>query len=181
MRPSLAIPAQETGVIRVFALDAKAPALAAILPPHPLDAGHLAPLLGLPTIRDEDAERVTLKDLGDLSLSQFLRVGHDIREDDLAPLAEVLDALAGHVLLIHSTAFGGEAAHILPAPGIRFVGAFRRSEAPAAPLTLPEAERPEILAPPPPMTVSRRRGSGLVLALVILVILAAVLILYGRS
>lgn len=180
MRPSLAIPAQETGVIRVFALDAKAPALAAILPPHPLDAGHLAPLLGLPTIRDEDAERVTLKDLGNLSLSEFLRVGHDIREDDLAPLTEALDALAGHVLLIHSTAFGGEAAHILPAPGIRFVGAFRRTEAPAAPLTLPEAERPEILAPPP-MTVSRRRGSGLVLALVILVSLAAVLILYGRS
>ena len=167
----LSVPAFEAGAVRVFALDAADPKLAAILPPHPIDAGHLAPLLGLETLHDEDAERIAIADLGDFTLSEFLRIGHDIRSADLAPHAQALDALTGHVLLIFSTAFAGAPVQLSPAQGLRPIALLHRNDAPPAPLTLPETERPEILTPPTQKTSKARRSPWVVL------ILAAILVI----
>ena len=131
--PSLTVPAFEAGVTRIFALDPADPTLAAILPPQPLDAGHLAPLLGAATLREGHADRVAIKDLGDLTLSEFLRIGHDARSDDLAANAAALDGLRGQVLLVHSSAFDGQAVTLAPVPGLTFMGGFRRNDAPPCP------------------------------------------------
>lgn len=169
----LSVPAFEAGAVRVFSLDAAEPRLAAIFPPHPIDAGHLAPLLGLDTLRDEDAERIAIADLGDYTLSEFLRIGHDIRSADLAPHAQALDALKGHVLLIHSTAFAGAPVQLSPAQGLRPIALLHRNDAPPAPLSLPENERPEILTPPPQETTKSRRSpwAVLIFSIVILIVL----------
>lgn len=168
----LTIPAHEAGTVRVFAMDASDPALATILPPHPLEAGHLARLLGVESLREGDVERIAIRDLGDYTLSEFLRIGHDTRSSDLAPHAADLDALQGHVVLIHSTAFSGKSATLSPAPGLRLVATLRRNEAPPPPLSLPEAERPEILAPQG-KAESRRRSpwAAILLTILLLIIL----------
>lgn len=169
----LTIPAHEAGFVRVFAIDALDPALATILPPHLLDAGHLARLLGVESLREGDVERVAIRDLGDYTLSEFLRIGHDTRSSDLAPHAADLDALQGHVVLIHSTAFAGKPATLSPAPGLRLVATLRRNEAPPPPLSLPEAERPEILVPQGKAESSRRRRpwAAILLTILLLIIL----------
>lgn len=173
---ALHVPALESGVTRIFSLDPTAPALTAILPPHPLDAGHVATLLGLSVLREGQSDRIAIKDLGDLTLSEFLRIGHDARSDDLAAIAPTLDALGGHVLLVHSLAFDGRATTLSPNPGLSFMGAFRRNDAPPAPLTLPEQERPEILARPAgPQPSGRPLGALVTLALLAL---AALVLLY---
>lgn len=173
--PGLAVPAHEAGVIRLFAPNPSDPGLASILPPHPLEAGHLAPLLGVDDLRAEDAERIAIRDLGDYTLSEFLRIGHDARSADIAPLAAMLDGLSGHVILLHSSAFAGRPATLRPVPGLTFLGAVRRNDAPPAPLSLPEAERPEILTPPASPDAPRRRRSGL--ALLILAFLLGTIVL----
>lgn len=178
MTQGLAVPAAELGVIRVFALDGADPALAAILPPHPVDGGHLAPLLGLARIDDEDVERIALRDLGEMALSDLLAIGHDIRAEDLEPARARLDATTGQVLLIHSRAFGGQAAQLAPAPGLRFLGAFRRNDAPPAPLSLPAAERGEAL-PPPPAAAAPPARKGWAMAALILALLLLGLALFA--
>lgn len=177
-RPGLTVPAFEAGVTRIFAMDAADPALSAILPPHGFDSGALAALLGLPGLRDGHADRVAVADLGDFTLSEFLRIGHDARSDDLAPLAPALDGLRGHVLLLHSGAFDGRPATLTPAPGLGFMGSFRRNDAPPAPLTLPEKERPEVLERPAPQVPGLRLGFLLPL---VLVILGLVAVLYALT
>jgi hypothetical protein len=175
--PSLTVPAFEAGVTRIFALDPADPALAAILPPQPLDAGHLAPLLGLAALREGHADRVAIKDLGDLTLSEFLRIGHDARSDDLAANAAALDGLHGHVLLVHSSAFHGQAVTLAPVRGLTSMGGFRRNNAPPAPLSLPEKERPEVLERPAPQVPWLRIGGLLPFVLLILGLVAILLAL----
>jgi hypothetical protein len=171
MTQGLAVPAAELGVVRVFALDGADPALAAILPPHPVDGGHLAPLLGLARIDDEDVERIALRDLGEMALSDLLAIGHDIRAEDLEPARARLDE-------IHSRAFGGQAAQLAPAPGLRFLGAFRRNDAPPAPLSLPAAERGEAL-PPPPAAAAPPARKGWAMAALFLALLLLGLALFA--
>lgn len=178
MTEGLAVPAAELGVVRVFALDRADPVLVAILPPHPVDGGHLAPLLGLARIDDEDVERITIKDLGDMALSDLLAIGHDIRAEDLEPARARLDAATGQVLLIHSRAFGGQAAQLAPAPGLHFLGAFRRMDAPPAPLTLAPAPRDEAL-PPPPATAAPQGSRGWAMAVLFLALFLLGLALFA--
>ncbi len=175
LAPDLSVPALEAGVIRVFALDGGDPALAAILPPHPLDAGHLAPLLGVAALREGDAERIALRDLGDYTLSEFLRIGHDIRSEELAPVAAELDALTGHVILLHSAAFAGQAASLTLHPGLRLVASLNRRAAPATPLSLPAAERPEILTPVPAAATKGKGGFWLAAVILGLIAMGALL------
>lgn len=173
--PGLSVPPLEAGVIRVFSLAEGDPALAAILPPHPLDAGHLAPLLGVASLRDGDAERVDLRDLGDYTLSEFLRIGHDIRSEELAPVAAELDTLEGHVILLHSAAFAGQAASLAPHPALRLVASLHRRAAPATPLSLPATERPEILTPPPALATKGKGGVWLAAVILGLIVMGALL------
>lgn len=177
----LSVPAHELGVLRLFALDPDAPTLAALRPPHQLEAGQLAPLLGLSTLREGQAERFAINDLGDFTLTEFLRIAHDIRSDELAPHQPLLDSLKGHVLALHSPAFSGAATRLTPAPGLRFLGAFRRNDAPPAPLSLPATEKDETLSPP--LSAPSRRGSGLAIltALALLLALGLALLLWGKA
>lgn len=172
--PDLTVPAFESGVTRIFAIEAADPALTAILPPLPLDPGHLARLLGVTGLRDGHADRVAIKDLGDLTLSEFLRIGHDARSEDLAVILPALDRLRGLVLLVHSSAFGGQALTLTPQPGLTFIGAFRRHDAPPAPLSLPEKERAEVLQRPTPQGAGVRIGALLAVLFVILCLMALV-------
>lgn len=175
MTPGLDVPAFERGVIRVFSPDATDPSLAAVLPPHPVDAGHFAPLLGLSTLSEDGIDRITLSDLADFTLSEFLQIGHDLSAETLAAHRETLDQLKGHLFLVHSSAFSGKAVTLRPASGLVFVGAFRQTELPPAPIALPEKEKPEVLTPPGQSLASRRTGSLLPLVLLAIVALAFVL------
>ena len=173
MTPDLTVHAHEAGILRVFALHPDRPDVARVLPPNPLDMDHLTDLVGVNNLREEDVERVSTKDLGDLTLAEFLRIGHDIRSADLAPAAQRLDAAHGHVLLVHSRAFGGRDAVLTPADGVEFLGAFRRNDAPVTPLSVPERERPEILAPALDAAAPAKKGYGLFTALIALALVAA--------
>lgn len=169
----LVVPAHETGVIRVFAPQGNDPALAAVLPPHPVDAGHFAPLLGIDTIIDTDVERINLKDLGDFTFSEFLRIGHDIRSSDIEPIRDDLDLLTGQAFLAHSSAFAGKATNLNPHPALRFIGALRRNDAPPTPLSLPPAEKPDIIPLPPAPASKGHVGIGLLILVVIVGLVVA--------
>lgn len=176
MNLALTVQAFERGVIRLFTPDMNDRRLAAILPPHPVDAGHLAPLLGLSRLAEEGIDRINLSDLSDLTLSEFLQIGHDLPAETLAPRRQELDALKGHLFLLHSSAFGGKAVTISPAEGLTFLGAFRQTDTPPAPITLPEAERPAVLTRD--TGTPQNKGKGTALPLLIAVALAVAMALY---
>lgn len=106
----------ERGLLRLFALtltEAEARALA--------EPGALQRLIGAAHFDPAQADLIALDDLADMPLSDFLAQAHDLPATALDPLRARLDALDGHVLVVRSRAFGGQAMTLLPSPELRLV------------------------------------------------------------
>jgi hypothetical protein len=118
MADPLIVTPHERGVTRVFAVDlpkAGAEALredggAAIstaLGSGPLDMAHV--------------ELFPVSDLGPLALSDYLIAGAGLPKEAILAERSDLDALTGHVLILHSRAFQGQPADLRPKPPLRWV------------------------------------------------------------
>lgn len=164
----------ERGVVRVFTTDLEPHGNAAITPKN------VQKLLGNEI--ELDAGRVEVfpsKMIQPIGLTSYLSDGHGIPESDLEGTAAALDALAGLVIVIPSSAFGGKAAVLEPTFGVRFVGAFHEPS-PEPPRQMAEKEEEVVLSPKGglPEDPFNRHGRGWVLALTAL-IAAAGLVLFA--
>ncbi len=168
------VKAMESGVVRIFSTDLEPQGNAAIT------AQNVQKLLGEGI--DLDPSRVEVfpsKMIEPIGLAAYLSEGHGIPEGDLAGTAAALDALAGLIILIPSSAFKGQAVTLDPTPGIRFVGAFREPSMAAPKPMAGTASTEGVLSPKgsAPDTFMRQ-GRGWALALCAL-LAAAGLVLYA--
>jgi hypothetical protein len=174
MTAPLAVPAAERGVVRVFAVDlpeAEARAFAA-------DPAAVARALGAEGLDAAHVDVFPVSRVAPLGLPLFLEEGHGVAASDTAPQAEALDALEGHVALVTSGAFRGEARSLHVAPPLRLVGTFREERAPVAFGALPAAGADGAAPPdgdagakaPQPAPVRRGRLTNRALTLLILVV-----------
>lgn len=156
------VSASEQGVVRVFTTDLEPRGDAAIMPKN------VQRLLGENIELDPSGVEVfPSKMIESIGLTNYLIEGYGIREEDLVGTAAALDAHAGLMILIRSSAFKGHALTLDPVHGIRFVGAFRE---PANAPPKPMAETPSsegTLSPEgaKPDHTKKRTGNGWKIAL----------------
>ncbi|WP_299723847.1 hypothetical protein [uncultured Tateyamaria sp.] len=119
MNTPLTIPANQSGVIRVFALsmdEGEAKALKS--DPNALNAA-----LGA----EVDAEQVEIfpvSDLEGVGLVGYLAEGNAVPMEDLTPDRAKLDRLGGWVMIVFSRAFDGQATTLAPAPALTLIGTY---------------------------------------------------------
>lgn len=149
------IPAHDHGRVYLYALpDRPDPDIAALLGVQTLDLAHVD------VIRPGDLEG--------LGLRGYLTDGMGVPGDQIGP--EVA-ALTGAVVVVRSAAFGGRAARITLAPGVRHVATYdeRQPETPDIALRSDSATAPSGRKPAP--------GNGAILGRVAMVALAVILAL----
>ncbi|WP_101065540.1 aspartate carbamoyltransferase catalytic subunit [Roseovarius salinarum] len=113
----------EHGTVRVFAIDLPAEDVSAFAEPQD-DAWPLRDALGSAHLDPDQVEVIALDDLAGLGLSAYLSEGHRIPDNQLADMKARLDSLRGHVLVLPSRAFGGQAQTLTPRAPLRLVGTF---------------------------------------------------------
>jgi hypothetical protein len=155
------IPAGERGVIRVFDLDMRPEQVRFLREP-----GALAQVLGIDDINLDHVEIFPVSDLEELGLAGYLTQGCGLAETEIAPDRDQLAALEGHVLLLRSRAFGGQACRLTPASQIRPIASY--GETPinwtAPPQAAPESSRPYSgpkISPRAARSAARRIGAAL--------------------
>lgn len=139
MSAPMQIPAFESGVIRLFAIDLADDQIDGFATrsddaaPWPLlDA------LGASSLDQDFIEVFPVGDLEGLGLGGYLHTGNDIPLDQIDPLAPQLDQLKGHVLLVLSSAFGGSAQSLNPKSPLRHIATFFTEGTPVTFETLPD-------------------------------------------
>ena len=119
MTQTLDIPANQSGVIRVFALsmtDAEAKALRD-------DAGAINAALGA-EVDAEHIEVFPLSDLEGVGITGYLTEGNAVPAQDIAPDRAKLERLGGWVMIVFSRAFGGQANTLTPIPALTLIGTY---------------------------------------------------------
>ncbi|MDT0681305.1 hypothetical protein RM543_01310 [Roseicyclus sp. F158] len=115
------VPAGETGVIRVFAVDAAAGT--------PFSAQEAEAALGGDTLDKGKLEVVNLEDLLGVGLTGYLIEGLGADPDEVAPDRQKLDNLSGQAVIVPSSAFEGRAVTLEPRAPLTEIGAYREIEA----------------------------------------------------
>lgn len=126
---SLQIPANETGVIRVFALSMsteKARALKAGMSENNGNShgGSLRQLLGGAALDASHVELFALADLGDMALADYLVEGAGAEPKVVEPDRLKLSALDGWVMIVYSSAFLGMQQVLTPTSELRLIGTY---------------------------------------------------------
>lgn len=119
MSTAIDIPANQSGVIRVFALsmtDTEAKALKS-------DPGAINAMLG-GAVDAEQVEIFPVSDLEGVGMAGYLSEGNAVPEADLAPDRAKLDKLGGWVMIVFSRAFGGAATTLTPQPALTLIGTY---------------------------------------------------------
>lgn len=169
------VPSGETGVVRVFTTDLEPRGDAAIT------KGNVAKLLGRGvTLDPTKVEVFPARMIEPLGLRHYLSEGYGIPDETLAGKAAVLEALSGLVILIPSTAFGGQEQKLEPNGALRFIGAFHEPAAGPPVKMAPTASAEGRTTPPKThydALATRERRWHWVLALASLLAAAALVIL----
>ncbi|MGJ8544231.1 MAG: hypothetical protein ACSHWZ_02225 [Sulfitobacter sp.] len=125
MKP-IAIPAAETGVIRVFAVNRAVPEIAkAIRLQGKAEAA--SELLGQ-SLPGRGIELFPTSDLDGVGLPAYLADGYALDPAEIARDHGRLDGLDGYVLLLFSSAFDGASAQITPRAGLTLIGTYREAQ-----------------------------------------------------
>lgn len=181
MSDALTIPAAETGKVRVFALDMPPERAKFLREPGAADQV-LGQLPGGAPLNPAYVEVFPIADLEQLGLAGYLHEGCGIPTDQIAPDRERLQALTGHVMLVYSRAFDGQATQLTPAPELRLIATYgepRTDWHAPAPLETDSA-RPRASASQAPRAArarARRIGAGIFVFFMALIALTLVLVL----
>lgn len=187
MTVKLTVPAQESGIIRLFAVNLPQTQVAAMLrdtAAKPAETGALpetpaaAILLGWPGLDTRQTELFAISDLTGLGLTGYLREGLGLSDDQIAPDKARLSALEGYVLIVLSRAFGGQSLDLDLPQELTLIGTYREPSAPVRFEPLPGAgtgDSPPATARKP---VSNAAMSGRIAtaALVLLFVLTALVV-----
>lgn len=172
------VPRNELGMTRIFALSMSAEDAKALKE----DPDRQKALLGLDRLNPAGTEVFAVSDLGELGLAGYLREGIDADEAAVRRDSARLAALDGWVMLVHSSAFGGQAATLKPGAELTLIGTYAqaRDDKPAIDLQS-EAAQPYTGtgAGPIEQTPAQRRSGSLVVGVLALLGLAILWFLLG--
>lgn len=122
------VPAFESGVIRLFAIDLPSDQIEAFKTTSYIgDDDTKWPLkdaLGATFLDEGFIEVFPVSDLEGLGLAGYLSTGNDVPIDQVDQMAQHLDLIKGHVVLVMSSAFGGFAQSLTPRSPLRHVATF---------------------------------------------------------
>ncbi len=135
MSQAAQVTAAERGVVRVFALGYRVSMELA----HFEAVDRLRDALGVPRLNADDVQIVDLSAIRDMGLTTFLMEAYDVSEEDIAPQRTMLDGLKGHVAVLRSGAFDGEALS-LPMEGEACLVATLHEPSMSAPTPMPDYE-----------------------------------------
>ncbi len=191
MNDPLTVKAIERGTVRVFALDMTAREVDRLRNPGPPpgfafsddpakdfpdyvasddERDPIATLLGTDLADSDFVEVFHTDDISAIGLATYLVEGNGAAEAQIEADRARLDALHGHVVIVLSAAFGGQATTLRPDPRLTLVGCY--TEPPPAPvLPLPQYDSAKgIIAGPPVKVVSDAAMGGRVAAVVLLLL-----------
>ncbi|WP_108485182.1 hypothetical protein [Oceaniglobus ichthyenteri] len=131
MTGPITIPANEHGIVRLFALPYKL----AMEVNHGETLAPLAKALGVAELDAEHVQIVNPAQLGEMGLTALLGDGHGIAPETLGPERARLNALSGEVAIVRSRAFGGAARTLALKDGCTLIAAFSEQGAPPPHLT----------------------------------------------
>jgi hypothetical protein len=164
MSDPLTLKSGERLVLRLFALDlprAEAEGLRG-------NASALARVLGVAAVDPEGVEVLDLDDLSGLGLAAYLTEGVGLEPEQIAPMRAEIDALVGHVLIVHSSAAQGRAMVLAPAPSLRLIGVYDVPVPPVQFEPLPTRSAEGLIMPPAGPAKSDARIGGMVATAVLL-------------
>ncbi|WP_371225693.1 hypothetical protein [Roseovarius sp. 2305UL8-3] len=166
------INATERGIVRVFTVD---------LPEEEIEQFDPASALGVTSLDPQYAELFPVSDLKGVGLSGYMTEGLGIAEDELDKAR--LDALKGHVLIVLSAAFAGEAVTLTPKAPLRWIGTYTEERAPVQFEPLPDAAAQGQITPQGKKAPSDAAMSGRVatLALLVIFVLTGIMIWIAAS
>lgn len=167
------VPRNEQGTTRIFTLSMPAVQAQALRD----DPERQKALLGVDNLHASGTEVFAISDLGDLGLAGYLREGIDANQADINRDTARLAALEGWVMLVHSSAFGGHAVTLKPAPELTLVGTYAqtREDKPAVELQSDAAQPYTGTGAEPVEQTPAQRSSGSLVVAVLAVIGIAIL------
>ncbi len=118
------IKSSERGVIRVFHIDLPREAVDRFTTQAGTGEWPVQYALGAKSLRAAFVEVVDLRDLGEMSLSQYLVSAHDVSGADFDKMRPRLDQLTGFALVLPSQAFDQTEQDLTIAAPLRWVGTF---------------------------------------------------------
>lgn len=119
MSKALKITSAERGLVRVFSLSMSETAAEALKG----DADKLQAAIGAP-VNPAHVEVFALKDLGDMSLAEYLVEGPGVDTKALDTDRIKLGALEGWVLIVYSSAFAGVTGQVTPRADLTLIGTY---------------------------------------------------------
>ncbi len=174
MSDTITIRSTEHGVVRVFAVDLAAEQLTGFNRQN--GTWPLQEALGAEVLEADHVDLFAVSDLDELGLTGYLEQGYGMDPEDLADMRVRLNALSGHVLIVTSRAFAGQAQTLKPRAPLRLIASFHENAAPVVFEPLPsKAARGTTggKAAPSDAAMSGRIAS---LALLVLFVLVAVVV-----
>ncbi|WP_439119092.1 aspartate carbamoyltransferase catalytic subunit [Marivita sp.] len=124
MSTEMHIKSSERGVIRVFHIDLPREAIERFTTQAGTGEWPLQYALGAKTLRSAFVEVINIRDLGDMSLLQYLINAHDVSGADFQAMRTRLDALTGFALVLPSQAFDHTEQDLAISNPLRWIGTF---------------------------------------------------------
>jgi len=161
------VPAHEARVVRLFAIDLDARQIA------DFESSAVPSALGVRTLDADYIEVFHVSDLDGMGLAQYLTDGAGIPSEQVAQHHTVLSSLKGHVLLVMSAAFGGDAQTLQVKAPLRHVATLSEATTPIAFEPLPDASAKGVTAQGKPVKSDARIG-GMIATYALLFLFALV-------
>lgn len=124
MSMTMHIKSSERGVIRVFHIDLPREAIERFTTQAGTGEWPLQYALGAKTLRSAFVEVINIRDLGDMSLSQYLINAHDVTGPEFQAMRSRIDALTGFALVLPSQAFDHTEQDLTISNPLRWIGTF---------------------------------------------------------
>jgi hypothetical protein len=140
----------EHGVIRIYAIDLPTDQISLFTQRQQVAGNDPWPLkdaLGATVNFNEDFIKIVdVAALGEIGLVDYLTLGNGVSAGDVAPYSDVLTRVQGHIVIVFSSAFKGEAQTLAIKRPLRFIAAFREESAAVTFEPLPDGSAKGTLA-----------------------------------
>ncbi|MFP7569570.1 aspartate carbamoyltransferase catalytic subunit [Marivita sp. S2033] len=124
MSTPMTIKSSEHGVIRVFHIDLPRDAISRFTKQAGTGEWPVQYALGAKSLRPSFVEVVDIRELGGMTLSQYLSSAHDVNGPEFESMRARLDALTGHALILPSQAFDQTEQELNISAPLRWIGTF---------------------------------------------------------
>lgn len=180
MRP-IDIPRNETGVVRVFAVNRPMSEMTSLLKTQ--EKVEVAGALLNRDVTERDVELFPVSDLTGVGLPSYLSDGYAIPETQILKDHGRLSALDGYVLLLFSSAFDGEEERLEPSSDLTLIGTYGEAQPDmtAIPLTSDAAAPYTGIPTGAPVVPPEGRGASMTLVTIAIVILIGLALLWAMA